>query len=78
MAYNKEQVQAVADAIYDAIQAARDGIGVDDTAAAITLFTAFAGAADEFQTDTDAAGLHLAARLADRFGDSRIDAPEEG
>jgi len=72
MAYEKAQVHAAADAVYAVIQAVKDGLDIADVGAAITLLTAFVGAADEFKDDTDAAGLHLAARLADRFGDERI------
>ncbi len=78
MAYEKAQVAAGADAVYEAINAVRDGIGVEDTGAAINLFTALAGCADEFKNDTDAAILHFVSRLAGRFGDDRVneEAPE--
>lgn len=72
MAYNKSEVEAVADAVMNAIKAVKDGIGVDDTAAAIALFTAFAAAADEFKNDTDAAVLHLGGRLMTSYGDTRV------
>lgn len=75
MAYDKDQVQAVADAVYDVVQAVKDGLDVSDMTAGMALMTAFMAAADEFKNDTDAAGLHMGARLMDRFGDSRVDAP---
>ena len=73
MAYEKQQVQALADAVVDSILAVRDGgIGADDVDEAINLFQKLAAAADEFKTDTDAAALHLSARMAERFGDMRV------
>lgn len=74
MAYNKGQVEALGDALLDAVDAVRDGVGVDDTAAAIALFTALAGAADEIKGDTDAALLHLVGHMASKVGDRRVDA----
>jgi hypothetical protein len=70
--YEKEAVVAAADAVYGAIEAVKDGLGVEDVAAGIQLMTAIAGAVDDFKADTDAAGLHFVARLADLFGDSRV------
>jgi len=74
MAYNKDQVSELAVAFKGAIEAVKDGVGVEDTGAAIALFTALAGAADEFKADTDAAVLHFVAKVLDLFGDERVDA----
>jgi len=71
MAYNKAQVQAVGDEIIKTINAVKDGIDASDMTQAITLMTAFMSAADEFKDDTDAAMLHLAGHLMDRYGDKR-------
>lgn len=74
--YNKEQVQAVGSAIVKTIEAVKDGVDVSDVGTAIELMTAFAGAADEFKGDTDAAILHLVASIADGIGDARVDPAE--
>ena len=73
MAYNKAQVQEVGAAIVGVIDAVKDGVGVADLGAAMTLMTAFAAASDEFKGDTDAAILHLVAAIADGIGDQRVD-----
>ncbi len=69
---NKAEVIAVADAVYGAIEAVKDGFDIEDTAAAIALITAVVAAANEFKEDWDAAGLHIISRLADLFGDGRV------
>jgi hypothetical protein len=78
MAYDKTQVFAFADAVFDGVHAVRDGVGVEDTGAAISLFTALASCVDEFKDDTDAAALHFVSRLTDRFGDQRMNPTPEG
>ena len=72
MAYNKNQVLDLAVAFKKWIEAVKDGIGVEDTGAAIALFTALAGAADEFKDDTDAAVLHFVSKVLELFGDERV------
>ena len=78
MAYEKANVVSFADAVMDGIEAVQDGVGVEDTGAAINLFTALASAVDEFKGNIKAAGPHFIARLADRFGDEQMkeEAPE--
>ncbi len=78
MAYEKPQVLAGADSVFGGINAVRDGIGVEDTGAAINLFTALAGCADEFKSNLGAAICHFIGRLADRFGDYLQEKAEEG
>lgn len=74
MAYNKAQVQAVGEVIVRGIDAVRDGIDVNDATVGIEFLTALIGAADEIRTDTDAAALHIASVITDKFGDRRVNA----
>lgn len=75
--YDKSHPQNAAVAVHAAFYAVKDGVGVEDTGAAINLFTAIAACADEFKSDPDAAGLHFVSKLADLFGDDRMNRPEE-
>jgi len=72
VAYNKDQVIALADAVYALLESFRDGVGMDDIDEAVGVLTAAASAADEIKTDFDAAGLHMLGRLGDKFGDARV------
>jgi len=74
MAYNKQQIETVGDAILASIDAVKDGLDTNDVTAAVSLLTAIGAAADEFRTDTDAALLHLVGHIASKVGDSRVDA----
>lgn len=76
MAYEKEALVQLADAILAVFDGVRDGVDVNDVDEAVGLLTAFSSASDEIRGDTDAALLHLSSSLLDRIGDRRMDAPE--
>ena len=71
--YNKAHVQALGDAVFQVIEAVKDGLQASDTTAAMTLLGAFTAASDEIVGDSDAAVLDLIAGLATKLADSRRD-----
>jgi hypothetical protein len=72
MAYNKDEVTTLADAVWNIIVGLKNGIGGDDIANLTAALMAAPAASNELKDDFDAAGLHIVARLADKFGDSRV------
>jgi hypothetical protein len=71
--YNKAQAQALGVAVYDVIQAVKDGLQPGDVPAAMTLLAAFSAASDEIKGDSDAAVLDLISGLSNKLADSRRD-----
>ena len=71
--YNKAQAQALGVAVYDVIQAVKNGLQPEDTVAAMTLLAAFSAASDEIKGDVDAAVLDLVSGLTNKLADSRRD-----
>jgi len=76
MAYEKEALAHLADAILAVFDGVRDGVDVGDVDEAVGLLTAFGSASDEIREDTDAALLHLASAILNSVGDRRLNAPE--
>ena len=72
MAYEKAQVQAVGDALYDLIKGLADGIGTDEVSNLMQVLQAAVDASDEFKGNFYAAGPHAIAKLVDRFGDDKM------
>jgi len=72
MTYNKAEVKAVGNAVYDLLEGLSDGIGNQEIANLMKVLTAAVAASDEFKSDFDAAGPHVLAQMADRFGDRRV------
>jgi hypothetical protein len=71
--YNKAQAQALGVAVYDVIQAVKDGLQPGDVPAAMALLAAFSAASDEIKGDSDAAVLDLVSGLTNKLADSRRD-----
>ena len=80
MAYNKAEVKNLADKVYDLLKGLKDGVGPDDVTNLVGALTAAPACQNELKEDWDAAGAHMLAQLADRFGDDRVnvEAPPTG
>lgn len=73
MAYDKQAVVDTADSLYGLVKALGDGIDVGDSVQLIDFVTKLASSASSFKDDTDAAVVHLLARIAEKVGDDRVD-----
>jgi len=73
--YNEAKVKAVGDALYNMIDAVKDGVGINDMDEFIALTMALQGAQAELAGDTDAAVLHIASALTDKLADARVNQP---
>lgn len=71
--YNKDQTQGLGVAVFEMIQAVKDGIQPTDTGAAMNLLAKFTAASDEIQGDSDAAVLDVISGLSGALADSRRD-----
>lgn len=71
--YTKEAIQKFADSVFEGYKAVTtDGVGMEDLDEGMAIITSLKDAADDFKANPQAAGFHLAARLADRFGDEAV------
>lgn len=69
--YNKQQAQDLGAAIFETIEAVKDGLQPHDTGAAMNLLGKFTAASDEIAADPDAAVLDIVAGLASAVADSK-------
>jgi hypothetical protein len=70
--YTKGDVTGLADKVYDLIMGLRNGVGQDDLNNMVQAMMAAPAATNELKEDTDAAMLHIGARIMDRAGDDRV------
>ena len=77
MAYNKDQVQALADAVLNMGVAFSDGVQLNEDAdEMLALVPAGLGAADEFKEDLASTLMYLGARITEKGADLRRAAKE--
>ena len=72
MPYSKEDLTGIGDALYQFIVGLQDGLGAEEMANLTSLVMEAADGVDEFKNSPKSAGIHVVARVADKFGDSLV------
>ena len=73
MPYSKPDLHEIGDALYNLIRGLQNGVGADDIGNLTSVLFEAADVVDEFKSSPKSAGIHVGARLMDRFGDDMVE-----